>query len=183
LIVLISLALLFKSSLHSTAQSPASVSAGRTLKMNEEISVPLEVKVRNLQSETWLKDLEIEVKNVSKKPIYNILAYLMFPDETWAEHVGIRLEFGNPILVQLDKVAGKDDPHIDPGETYVLKIDEGFQKGFEKYARESPEKYKRFVLDVEIISFGDGTGLVNGGPRDHRKDISLTTDDKKKARG
>ena len=39
------------------------------------------VKVRNLQSDTWYNDLGIEVKNVSSKPIYFILAYLIFPDD------------------------------------------------------------------------------------------------------
>ena len=43
--------------------------------------MPLVVtEVRNLQSETWHKDLEIEVKNISDKPIYSILAFLAFDD-------------------------------------------------------------------------------------------------------
>ena len=59
--------------------------------------IPLAItKVSKLQSDTWYKDLEIEVKNISSKPIYFILAYLDFPDvPVPADGVyGIALEFG-----------------------------------------------------------------------------------------
>src|SRR5215216_635485 len=38
------------------------------------------VGIRNLQNEHWLRDLEIEVQNNSKKPIYFLLMRLSFPD-------------------------------------------------------------------------------------------------------
>src|SRR6267142_6295415 len=54
----------------------------RTFKTRDFKDMPLAIRqVRNLQSDTWHKDLEIEVKNISSKPIYSILAYLEFPDE------------------------------------------------------------------------------------------------------
>jgi len=156
----------------SSAQSPDSAAQERKLKMKEGINVPLEVKVRNLESKDWLKDLEIEVKNVGKKPIYSILAYLIFPDDKRAEHVGIRLMYGNPKNIDLDRCAELEDPHLDPGDLYVFKIDEDFQKGFQAWEAESPAIYKNLELSVEIISFGNGTGLINGGSRDYRKKAS-----------
>src|SRR5258708_18460923 len=54
----------------------------RPFKMRDFKDLPLAVRqVRNLQSDLWHKDLEIEVKNNSTKPIYSILAYLEIPHE------------------------------------------------------------------------------------------------------
>jgi len=157
----------------SSAQSPDSTAQERKLKMKEGINVPLEVKVRNLQSKDWLKDVEIEVKNVGKKPIYFIRVYLIFPDDKRAEKVGFPLEFGNPKLALLDRYAQVEDPHIDPGDTYVFKVEELYQKGFEGGDKDFPDADKKINLEFEIISFGDGTGLINGGSRDHRKKASI----------
>jgi hypothetical protein len=53
----------------------------RTFKLRDFKDNPLAVRqVKNLQSDTWHKDLEIEVKNTSTKQIYSMLAYLDFPD-------------------------------------------------------------------------------------------------------
>lgn len=43
----------------------------RKLTTRDFQGMPLAVRVRNLQSDTWHKDLEIEVRNVSGKPIYS----------------------------------------------------------------------------------------------------------------
>lgn len=168
IVLLVFAAIPVLAALPSAAQSPDFAGQERTLRMKEGFSVPLEVKLRNLQSETWLKDLEIEVKNVGKKPIYSIVAYLMFPDAKLAGNVGIPLDYGNPKNVSFDRYAEAEDPHIGPGDSYVFKIDSNLQKGFEEWLKEAvdpPEAYKKITLWVEIISFGDGTGLVNGGLR------------------
>lgn len=176
LLVFAALPFLIKTAWSSgSAQSPESAGQERKLKMKEGINVPLEVKVRNLQSETWLKDLEIEVKNVGTKPIYSILGYLIFPDDKRAERIGVRLIYGNSKNIRLDRYAEADDPHIDPDDIYVFKIDDDFREAFERQAKEVPEAYKKFELWFEIISFGDGTGLVNGGARDHRKKASISS--------
>ena len=95
LVVFAALPLAVTIGLSSSAQSPASTGQKRTFKMKDKISVPLEIQVRNLESDTWLKDLEIEVKNVGKKPIYSIVAYLMFRQPS-CESFGIPFDFGNP---------------------------------------------------------------------------------------
>lgn len=44
--------------------------------------MPVRVReVKDLQSETWPNDLEIEVENVSSKLIYFMNAALIFPDD------------------------------------------------------------------------------------------------------
>ncbi len=82
----------------STAQSPEAATQERNLKLKTFKGMPVVVhKVRNLKSDTWHKDLEIEVKNVSNKPIYFMLAYLIFPDQPVPGdgQAGIRLMYGD----------------------------------------------------------------------------------------
>src|SRR5437764_10501428 len=54
----------------------------RKLNVHTFNRMPLKVKeVRNLQKEEdWFRDLEIEVKNISDKPIYFIYLIIKFPD-------------------------------------------------------------------------------------------------------
>jgi hypothetical protein len=185
LVVFAALPLAVTIGLPSSAQSPESAGQKRTFKMKDKISVPLEVQVRNLESETWLKDLEIEVKNVGKKPIYSIVAYLMLPDSPIADSVGIPFDYGNPKNVRLDRIAEADDPRIDPGESFVFKVDEKIRKGTEMWEKASPTGYRHTELWIEIISFGDGTGLINGRLEDYRKKTVglLELDTKKKRTG
>ena len=185
LVVFAALPLAFTIGLPSSAQSPASAVQKRTFKMKEKISVPLEIQVRNLESDTWLKDLEIGVKNVGKKPIYSIVAYLMLPDSPVADSFGIPFDYGNPKNVRLDRVAEADDPHIDPGESFVFKVDEQIRKGMENWEKSSGISHHHTELWIEIISFGDGTGLINGNPEDHRKKTAGVSevDSKKKRKG
>ena len=157
----------------SSAQSPDSTAQEREFKLHREYkNMPLEVRaVRNLQSENWLKDLEIEIKNVGRKPIYFVLGYLLFPDDKSAERVGIRLMYGHGI--NAERQSEPADPHLDPGEVYTFKIDEDFQKGFERRTKESPGMYKKFEFWLTIIGFGDGTSFENGENQDYRKKTSL----------
>jgi hypothetical protein len=61
----------------STAQSSNSSTQERKLKLKTFKDMPVAIhEVRKLQSETWHKDLEIEVKNISDKPIYFMGVYL-----------------------------------------------------------------------------------------------------------
>jgi hypothetical protein len=138
----------------------------RKLKTKTFKDMPLEVRaVKNLQSDTWHKDLEIEVKNISTKPIYFILAYLIFPDVPAPGNgqSGIHLYFGDTKNVDVSKIADPQDPHIDPGETFILTIAEQFRKGLKVQHERSPELMKKLELRFSVISFGDGTGFEAGG--------------------
>jgi hypothetical protein len=143
----------------------------RKFKVKEFKDMPLELhEVRNLQSDKWNKDLEIEMKNVSGKPIYFILAYLIFPDVPVPNgEAGVRFTFGKPENILIKNVAGPEDPHLDPDETYVFTIDEGCRRGLEG---QDPSFYKKLRLDIMLVSFGDGTGWEVGEPRDKRKNAN-----------
>ena len=151
-------------------QSDSQEKAFKTLDFKD---MPLAVvKVRNLQSETWYKDLGIEVKNVSSKPIYFILAYLIFPDDKRRREgeSGIALEYGVRKYIRLDVIADPKDPHLDPGETLVLTIAEQYRRGLKFQHERSPETFRRMELHIgALISFGDGTGFEAERFTDYRR--------------
>ena len=145
----------------------------RTLKTREFKDMPLEVrKVKNLDSDTWHKDLEIEVKNIGGKPIYSILAYLEFPDKK-VEHngnvSGILMQFGEDKYIDITTVGNPQDPHLNPGDSYVFTIAEQYRKGLKVQHERSPEAFRRLDFHFGVISFGDGTGFEAERPRDYRK--------------
>ena len=143
----------------------------RTFKNRDFKDMPLAItKVSNLQSDTWHKDLGIEVKNVSNKPIYFILAFLDFPDiPVPADGVyGIALEFGQRRNIDYRKDADPHDPHLNPGDKFTFTIPEKMREGLRDQHEKSPELMKKLELHLSVISFGDGTGFVAERLRDRR---------------
>ncbi len=116
--------------------------------------------MRKLQSHTWYNDLEIEVKNVSTKPIYFILAYLDFPDVSVPANgvLGIPLHFGFNDNIDIRRIADPQDLHLNPGDTYIFVIPEGAREGLKE---RSPEAlpFKKLELHFGVINFGDGTSF------------------------
>jgi len=155
----------------AAAQTPDSVEQDRNLRVKEFKDIPITVReVRNLKKDTWYKDLEIEVKNVSKKPIYMISGDLSLPDTT-ADPAGGG-SYGIPLLFNANKNiwdrAEPGDPHIDPGEVYVFTIPEDLQRGLKEYHQTMPWLARRLKLSFPLISFGDGTGFEATRPVDYR---------------
>lgn len=169
---------------------PGATQPGRERKLNVRTfnRMPLKVKqVKNLQKEDdgWFRDLEIEVENVSDKPVYYIDVVIEFPDipapppQPRADGsipsrstTGFWLSFGPPRLGDVKNLATPDDVALKPGETYVFKIPEHWFKGFEAMKRTyhfPPEAANKMELEFSIISFGDGTGYVAGEPRVYPK--------------
>ena len=151
-----------------TAQEPQNE---RKLKVKEFKDMPVKIKeVRNLQSDTWYKDLEIEIKNTSNKPIYGILAHLQFPDVYRDPNriSGIIVEFGLRKYGDIRVVANPLDPHVKPGESCVLKINKQYWGGLRWDQEHTPEKVRKLDLKFAVISFGDETGFAVEAPRDYR---------------
>ena len=124
--------------------------------------MPLKVKkVKNLQSDTWHKDLEIEVENIGTKPIYSILVYLEFPEYKLRDNRdhGIVLEYGERKYIDIRAIGDPQDPHLNPGDTYIFTIEEKYRGGLKIHHEKAPEDYKRLDLHFGVISFGDGTGF------------------------
>ena len=144
--------------------------------------MPVEFKeVRNLQSrnEGWFRDLEIEVRNVSDKPIYFMEVSIDFPNviaptptphpETMYIPRGVirfGITYGAERLINVHELAGPDDVPIKPGETYVLKVPESMVMGFDYIKKEKknlpPKAWNKVELWLHIVNFGDGTGFAGG---------------------
>jgi hypothetical protein len=119
--------------------------------------------VRNLQSDTWYEDLEIELKNVSDKPIYFFTANLRFPDDRVGGSVyGIILSWGDPKKLDDRNYAKPEAGHVEPGKTFVLTIPEMYIKGLRAMHRMRPQVTKNLFLRFEKTYFGDGTGFEAG---------------------
>jgi hypothetical protein len=151
----------------------------RKIKVRTFTRMPLEVKeIRHLQEENWIRDLEIEVKNISRHPIYFISLTLGFPDVpaeppqprpdgviASSSETGFSVYYGALRLLDVMQLAGSDDIPIKPGETYVFKIPEARVLGYESMNRTmnlSPEAWDKIELSFDTISLGDGTGYIGG---------------------
>jgi len=142
----------------------------RTIKTREFKDMPLKFQaIRNVDSETWYKDLQIEVKNIGTKPIYFMLAYLEFPDHKSAgRDTGLSLTFGDLKNWDIGVLADPQDPHLDPGQTYVFTIPEETRKWLQKQHERVPQELKKLDFHIDIISFGDRTGFEIGHSLDLR---------------
>jgi hypothetical protein len=118
--------------------------------------------------------LEIEVKNVSAKPIYFMAVYIIFPDEKGpgGAKTGILLTYGDSKNGNISRYADPQDEHLQPGETHVFTIPEMYRKGLEAKHKKFPSVMKNILLKFSMINFGDGEGFEAGQIRDLRGKIS-----------
>ena len=138
--------------------------------------LPIEiVSVRNLRKRKhWVRDLEVEMKNVSAKPIYEVYLNFFLPDDKFegGAPYGMYLEYGRFALLHPSQHSSVDDKPIGPGETVILRVVERLPRGYEYHLANAnvPEQASYNVrMIVLAINFGDGTGFINGGvpyPRD-----------------
>jgi hypothetical protein len=127
-------------------------------------------KVENLQSDDFPRDFAIEVKNISKKPIYLIEIFAVLPNAVpGGMPIGFSLRYGKRGLLEFPNRPEPTDIPIAPGETGILKTDESGQstrKYLEKRMGTSNIEMalNPVVLWFQIINFGDGTGYIVGSP-------------------
>lgn len=119
-------------------------------------------QIRNLHSDNFPADLEIEFKNIGTKPIYHIYIVAVFPGSSadFGVIAGFPLYYGRPEL--LNEPPKKTDKPVMPGETGVITTNEegrGTKPGMiDKVGTERTEKLLRQVEFIfQVISFGDGT--------------------------
>jgi hypothetical protein len=127
--------------------------------------------VRNLDSQAWIEELEIEVKNISTKPVYYLDVDVFFPDavvnaEGVLRKLIIPLIYGRVELMKGGHFATPGDVPIRPGDSYIFKVPEQSRKGIERHLDEgivSDSALKRLGIKGYSLSFGDGTGFKAGG--------------------
>lgn len=132
--------------------------------------LPIKIKVKNLQNERWLRDLEIEVTNKATKPIYFLKFTVLMPDIRINGGVaGNPIRYGRSALLDFSNPILPEDVPIKPGETVVLKYPKSDWAGWEAYAAKHnlpKSEPKRVKIIFHALNFGDGTGFkyVDGTP-------------------
>jgi hypothetical protein len=139
--------------------------------------VPLKVRLKkekeqsfkDLTNEKWVRELELEVINTGEKPIYYLALVLetnidggpvLVPDSVRNGRVGLDVRYGSDDFGDIVTKARGDDIPIKPGETYILTVDSREAQAWEMFIHDGihPQATK-VKLIMQIITFGDGTGL------------------------
>jgi len=127
--------------------------------------LPLKFEIRNLNSDRWVFDLEIDVTNTSTKPIYFLDFFITMPgykSKMTGNQLGFWFSYGRIELVDFAEPLLADDIPLAPGEKHTFKIREGLAKGWEEESkREGRPEPKVLNLQFQGLNFGDGTGFVS----------------------
>lgn len=156
-----------------TTSSIVRAQEGRVFENAIPDKVPIKIKIKkdkeksfkDLNNEKWLSQFELELTNTSDKPIYFIYI-TMGTGVKWGgtgNEVVSPLHYGRAELGDIVTKAGPDDVPIKPGETFVLKM--GEVPGWELGVRQGLfEQAKKLRAELQVISFGDGTGYFGTEP-------------------
>ena len=143
----------------------------RTLELwDVGFDMPIKIlAVRNLQKKThWMRDLEIEIKNVSPKPIYGLYAHIIMPDDRGpgGNPVSVNMTYGRMEMMRPSVRPSANDTPIASGETFKLRVDELWWQGYEGHLASgnvAEQATYRVRMSILAINFGDGTGYTRGG--------------------
>ncbi|HEX8921542.1 MAG TPA: hypothetical protein VF766_08680 [Pyrinomonadaceae bacterium] len=168
--VLIGLLTLSLAGIISRAQdNTLSLKDEREFKSTIPEHVPIKVKVtkpekvKDLKNEEWLGDLEVEVTNTGKKPIYFLSLSLHLPEvegDTEGSIIGYQLRYGRIELVDLGASLQPDDMPLQPGGSIFLKVPENSVGGWKLFkVRKKISAPKKIRLRLQLLNHGDGTGF------------------------
>jgi hypothetical protein len=156
----------------SIAQSPEEREFDNQVPKHLPIKIKIkkekENAVKDLKNENWLRDFELEITNTGDKPIYFLSLSITLPEITAPYQIGpdvnkmgFSLHFGRKELYNIETKAEPDDISIKPGETYVFRLLDIEVVSWERFRkRENKADAKKLILHFQLLSFGDGTGLV-----------------------
>jgi hypothetical protein len=144
----------------------------RIFENNIPSHIPIKIKIKkekeksfkDLKNEKWVSEFELELTNTGDKPIYFV--YITMDTDVKFDRVGpeivFPLTYGRAELSDIVTKATSDDVAIKPGETIILTA--GDATAWEKGVREDrwPDATK-FKAEIQILSFGDGTGYFGTG--------------------
>ena len=135
--------------------------------------LPLTFDVKNVTSERWVHELEVEVTNTSDKPIYFISMYIIpIGVKFQGTQMGYWLHYGRAKLLEFSEPLLPEDVPLKPGGKHTFKISEGEANGWDTLrAQEGRAEPKFLKLLFQGINFGDGTGFqdTSGAPIDLKK--------------
>jgi hypothetical protein len=129
-------------------------------------NVPLDVEVKNFDSENWVYDLEIKVTNTGKKPIYYLYLSFTLDEQLNGGPVGFLLQYGAGQLYTTNVLARplEEDVPILPNESYTFKLNKNSADArMNRKARENFTDPQKAFVELGWLSYGDGTGFANPG--------------------
>jgi hypothetical protein len=130
-----------------------------------KVKVKKPEKLKDLENEDWLGEVELEVTNTGTKPIYYLHISLYLPDVFASDghNYGFGLQYGRGELVSLSEPVRPDDVPIKPGEVVVLKVPESVVEGWKLFRAEGRvTNPKKIEFIHNNLNFGDGTGFLGG---------------------
>ncbi|MGB9181367.1 MAG: hypothetical protein WCB68_19200 [Pyrinomonadaceae bacterium] len=147
------------------AQSNTQQGAGKLKNVMNLIPkhIPLKVKIKNIEVEKKLREVEVEITNTSDKPMYFINLWL---DLTGVKsdsgvQVTMPISYGRVELSDFQTEITPNDVPLQPGETFTFQIPESSKAGWEKFkARGKRPEPMDFELSFGRIVFGDHTGFA-----------------------
>lgn len=130
--------------------------------------VPIDVEIKNLKTDSLLRDVEIKVTNTANKPIYFLELGIVLPDNlSQAGYpIGFPLRYGRPELIMFENPLEPNDTPLLPGESFVLKIPENNLVAFERLVAKgkiTQSEVKKVYLMFRHLNFGDKTGFSGDG--------------------
>src|SRR4051812_24475180 len=120
----------------STAQAPQ---ASREVEDRIPKHLPIKAKVKNLNSEKWTREVEIEVTNTGDKPIYALHFALVsheIKSEDGHDIAVVMVHYGRWALIDISAPLQPDDVAIQPGESHTFRISEGESRGWEDFLKQ-----------------------------------------------
>jgi hypothetical protein len=139
----------------------------RTIGIGIPKHLPLKFKIRNLNSDRWVYDLEIDVTNTSTKPIYYLDFFITMPgykSKITGNKLGFWFRYGRIQLVDFAEPLLPDDIPITPGEKHTFKVQESLAKGWDEQSKKEGRPEPKVInLQFQGLNFGDGTGFVTTG--------------------
>ncbi len=133
-----------------------------------EVKIKNSDKVKNLDNENWVRDLEIEVKNKSDKPIYFLNLYVVLPEvkSSQGNTIGFPIRYGRIEFITFDTPVISEDVPILPGGLHVFNFGDKQVRGWGRFASEqklTKGEPKKIQIIFASLSFGDGTGFDTTG--------------------
>lgn len=169
-----------------SAQEPAKEGREVVDKIPQHLPIKIKIKkekeekVKDLNNDGWLGDLEVEVKNTGTKPIYFLQIVLDLPDVFAPNglNIGYVLSYGRGELISINEPLRPDDVPIKPGEVAVLSVPANLAEVWKlARAKGSLTNPRKIEFSFYFINFGDGTGLItkDGKPLPDRNERSANT--------
>jgi hypothetical protein len=171
-LILIGVASLLLFSRFPLVQSAAPQATKRSFANKTPKQVPLKVEIKRSKEEkaldvnnkNWFRDIEIEVTNMSDKPIYFLSMHLVTTDVLTDGGVVIAfpLRYGRADFYDHNEKPLPEDIPIEPKATYTFVFEEKYNIGFEAW-RDRNNKSDPMNLEVWFshLNFGDGTGFTS----------------------